>query len=115
MEAPVAAGYRLPELAGGALYSRRDSQAVVTQHRPVERFTNGLAMQNPSLPSSSAKMPDAPRVLASTFVAAEDGFQMEILAGRRSREEVSVLIGRSACAQPCRQDMTRGSPYLSSE
>ncbi|SEM03133.1 TetR/AcrR family transcriptional regulator [Streptacidiphilus jiangxiensis] len=37
-------------------------------------------------------LPDPPRQLAASFVALEDGYQMEILAGRRSRAEVLRAI-----------------------
>lgn len=33
-------------------------------------------------------LPDPPRLLAANFVAMEDGYQMEVLAGRRTRAEV---------------------------
>ncbi|MEU3742516.1 TetR/AcrR family transcriptional regulator [Streptomyces sp. NPDC032198] len=35
---------------------------------------------------------DPPRLLAASFVAMEDGYQMEILAGRRSRTEVITAL-----------------------
>ncbi|GHJ93336.1 TetR family transcriptional regulator [Streptomyces sp. NE5-10] len=35
---------------------------------------------------------DPPRLLAATFVAAEDGYQMEVLAGRRTRAEVIAAL-----------------------
>lgn len=41
---------------------------------------------------------DSTRTLASTFVAIEDGYQMEVLAGRRTHEEVVDLISRYALA-----------------
>ncbi len=41
---------------------------------------------------------DSTRVLASTFVAIEDGYQMEVLSGRRTHDEVVDLIGRYALA-----------------
>lgn len=41
---------------------------------------------------------DPPRMLASSFVALEDGYQMEILAGRRSSEEVLAALRAFAAA-----------------
>lgn len=41
---------------------------------------------------------ESARMLASMFVAIEDGYQMEVLAGRRSHDEVVDLIGRFALA-----------------
>ncbi|MFC9492062.1 TetR/AcrR family transcriptional regulator [Streptomyces hydrogenans] len=35
---------------------------------------------------------DPPRLLAATFVAVEDGYQMEVLAGRRTRAEVIAAL-----------------------
>ncbi|CAM5517326.1 TetR/AcrR family transcriptional regulator [Streptomyces narbonensis] len=35
---------------------------------------------------------DPPRLLAASFVAMEDGYQMEVLAGRRSRTEVIAAL-----------------------
>lgn len=35
---------------------------------------------------------DPPRLLAASFVAMEDGYQMEVLAGRRSRAEVVTAL-----------------------
>ncbi|MEV7565400.1 TetR/AcrR family transcriptional regulator [Streptomyces tanashiensis] len=35
---------------------------------------------------------DPPRLLAASFVAMEDGYQMEVLAGRRSRTEVLTAL-----------------------
>ncbi|NBE56092.1 TetR/AcrR family transcriptional regulator [Streptomyces boluensis] len=35
---------------------------------------------------------DPPRLLAASFVAMEDGYQMEVLAGRRSRAEVLTAL-----------------------
>jgi hypothetical protein len=35
---------------------------------------------------------DSPRMVAATFVAIEDGYQMEVLAGRRSRDEVLAAL-----------------------
>jgi len=35
---------------------------------------------------------DAPRLLAANFVAMEDGYQMEILAGRRTRADVLTAL-----------------------
>ncbi|MGW3514107.1 TetR/AcrR family transcriptional regulator [Streptomyces hydrogenans] len=35
---------------------------------------------------------DSPRLLAATFVAVEDGYQMEVLAGRRTRAEVIAAL-----------------------
>ncbi|MGW4050191.1 TetR/AcrR family transcriptional regulator [Streptomyces sp. NPDC004779] len=35
---------------------------------------------------------DPPRLLAASFVAMEDGYQMELLAGRRSRAEVITAL-----------------------
>ncbi|MFD8638077.1 hypothetical protein [Streptomyces sp. NPDC059533] len=37
-------------------------------------------------------MQDPPRLPASGFVAMEDGYQMEVLAGRRSRAEVITAL-----------------------
>jgi DNA-binding transcriptional regulator YbjK len=42
------------------------------------------------------ELADSPRALASTFLAIEDGYQMEVLAGRRTHDEVVDLIGRYA-------------------
>ncbi|MDI2128207.1 TetR/AcrR family transcriptional regulator [Yinghuangia seranimata] len=41
---------------------------------------------------------DPPRMLATSFVAMEDGYQMEILAGRRSRAEVIAAVQAFAAA-----------------
>ncbi|MFE9426328.1 TetR/AcrR family transcriptional regulator [Kitasatospora sp. NPDC006697] len=38
------------------------------------------------------RLADPPRLLAANFVAMEDGYQMEILAGRRSRAEVVTAL-----------------------
>ncbi|MFE8949364.1 TetR/AcrR family transcriptional regulator [Streptomyces sp. NPDC007856] len=38
------------------------------------------------------KLTDPPRLLAANFVAMEDGYQMDILAGRRSRAEVVTAL-----------------------
>jgi len=35
---------------------------------------------------------DSPRMVAATFVAIEDGYQMEVLAGPRSRDEVLAAL-----------------------
>jgi hypothetical protein len=35
---------------------------------------------------------DPPRMIAATFVAIEDGYQMDVLAGRRGRDEVLVAL-----------------------
>ncbi|MFF2779510.1 hypothetical protein ACFVU3_32010 [Streptomyces sp. NPDC058052] len=35
---------------------------------------------------------DPPRLLAASFVAMEDGYQMEVLPGRRSRAEVLTAL-----------------------
>ncbi|MFJ7272342.1 hypothetical protein ACIQV3_37895 [Streptomyces sp. NPDC099050] len=35
---------------------------------------------------------DPPRLLAANFVAMEDGYQMEVLAGRRTRTEVIAAL-----------------------
>jgi hypothetical protein len=35
---------------------------------------------------------DAPRLLAGNIVAMEDGYQMEILSGRRTRDEVKGCL-----------------------
>lgn len=35
---------------------------------------------------------DPPRLLAASFVAMEDGYQMEVLAGRRTRTEVITAL-----------------------
>ncbi|WP_328623061.1 hypothetical protein [Streptomyces sp. NBC_00354] len=35
---------------------------------------------------------DPPRLLAASFVAMEDGYQMEVLAGRRTRTEVIAAL-----------------------
>ncbi len=35
---------------------------------------------------------DPPRLLAASFVAMEDGYQMELLAGRRTRTEVLTAL-----------------------
>jgi AcrR family transcriptional regulator len=43
-------------------------------------------------------LPDPPRLLAASFVAMEDGFQMEILAGRRTRIEVVAALSSFARA-----------------
>ncbi|GAA1916523.1 TetR/AcrR family transcriptional regulator [Streptomyces durmitorensis] len=37
-------------------------------------------------------LPDPPRLLAASFVAMEDGYQMEVLAGRRTRAEVITAL-----------------------
>ncbi|MEY9846811.1 TetR/AcrR family transcriptional regulator [Streptacidiphilus sp. MAP5-3] len=39
---------------------------------------------------------DPPRLLAADFVAMEDGYQMDVLAGRRSRAEVIAALHRQA-------------------
>ncbi|WP_457030098.1 TetR/AcrR family transcriptional regulator [Kitasatospora sp. P5_F3] len=41
---------------------------------------------------------DPPRLLAASFVAMEDGYQMEVLAGRRTRAEVIAALGAYARA-----------------
>ncbi|MFJ2738890.1 TetR/AcrR family transcriptional regulator [Streptomyces sp. NPDC087440] len=41
---------------------------------------------------------DPPRMLATSFVALEDGYQMEILAGRRTRDEVVAALHAFAAA-----------------
>jgi AcrR family transcriptional regulator len=41
---------------------------------------------------------DPPRLLGASFVAMEDGFQMEVLAGRRTRAEVIAALGAYARA-----------------
>ena len=41
---------------------------------------------------------DPPRMIAATFVAMEDGYQMEMLAGRRGRSE--VLTAQHSYATP---------------
>ncbi|WP_093858326.1 TetR/AcrR family transcriptional regulator [Streptomyces sp. TLI_053] len=41
---------------------------------------------------------DPPRLLAANFVALEDGYQMEILAGRRTRDEVLTALHAQARA-----------------
>lgn len=41
---------------------------------------------------------DPPRLLAANFVAMEDGYQMEILAGRRTRTEVITALSSYARA-----------------
>ncbi|MFI0975480.1 TetR/AcrR family transcriptional regulator [Streptomyces sp. NPDC021093] len=41
---------------------------------------------------------DPPRMLATSFVALEDGYQMEILAGRRTRTEVLAALHSFAAA-----------------
>ncbi|MFE5300872.1 TetR/AcrR family transcriptional regulator [Streptomyces sp. NPDC056632] len=41
---------------------------------------------------------DPPRLLAANFVAMEDGYQMDVLAGRRSRDEVVSALSAYARA-----------------
>lgn len=41
---------------------------------------------------------DPPRMLAASFVAMEDGYQTEVLAGRRSRDEVIAALAAYARA-----------------
>ncbi|MEU8527703.1 MULTISPECIES: TetR/AcrR family transcriptional regulator [Streptomyces] len=41
---------------------------------------------------------DPPRLLATSFVALEDGYQMEILSGRRTRPEVLTALNSFAAA-----------------
>ncbi|MCF2530255.1 TetR/AcrR family transcriptional regulator [Yinghuangia soli] len=43
-------------------------------------------------------LPDPPRMIAASFVALEDGYQMEILAGRRTRAEVLAALHSFAAA-----------------
>ncbi|MEY9873963.1 AcrR family transcriptional regulator [Streptacidiphilus sp. MAP12-33] len=44
------------------------------------------------------RLTDPPRLLAANFVAMEDGYQMDILAGRRRREEVVAALRSHARA-----------------
>lgn len=44
------------------------------------------------------RLAEPTHVLASTLVALEDGYRMEVLAGRRSHDEVVDLIGRYVLA-----------------
>ncbi|MFF1510418.1 hypothetical protein [Streptomyces sp. NPDC058326] len=41
---------------------------------------------------------DPPRLIAANFVAMEDGYQMEVLAGRRTRAEVIAALSSYARA-----------------
>ncbi|BAH52031.1 TetR/AcrR family transcriptional regulator [Rhodococcus opacus] len=54
---------------------------------------------------------DPPRMLAANFVAMEDGYQMEVLAGRRSRAEVIASLQSYARAATGHDLSQRGTGY----
>lgn len=75
--------------------SLRDPQAAALDSTLTERqvavYTSILSLGEAQ---GHFELIDAPRRMAANFVALEDGYQMEVLAGRKPRAEVvSALVG----------------------
>ncbi|WP_251067265.1 hypothetical protein [Streptomyces sp. ISL-36] len=69
----------------------------------AERVGGGLLVAEPQAGSAGPRegdrgLADSARLVAANFVAMEDGYQMDVLAGRRSRQEViAALYSYSRC------------------